>query len=112
MKTKDEKTSMTARVYEIEVKQTDFYSKSFTVTAESEKDARQMIRDLILEKPLASLKNTYDTTEIDMTVIPKHLKVHTVEALFNINEDECDVRVILLDDLTDEQRAYLGIDLT
>jgi len=107
MKTVNEVQSATGRTYDIEVKQTDFYSKTFRITAESESIARQKVRDMIEEEPLDSRKDTYDTTETDITVIPKELKIHTVESLFNIDEEDCDDEVVLVKDLTDEQKAYL-----
>jgi hypothetical protein len=71
MKTINETQSVTTRIYEIEVKQTDFYSKIFRITSESESIARQTVRDMIEEEPLDAQKNTYDATETDITVFPQ-----------------------------------------
>lgn len=95
--------------YEIEVTQTDYYSKIFRLMAESENEAKEKALLLVQENPLDTLTDTYDTTNLSVKVKAKAIQVYTIESLFDINTEECNDKVILLNDLTYEQKIYLGL---
>jgi hypothetical protein len=51
----------------------------------------------------------YDSTNVSIEVVANQLQVHTVESLFGISKDVSEEEVILIKDLTQKQRAYLGL---
>jgi len=97
------------KTYEIEVTEINYYKKTFQIRAESEEAAKENAKQMVFEDPLDDQKDTYQTTEMEIVVKPKLLKVHTVESLFNVDKQECDDEVIRLEDLTDDQKEYLGL---
>lgn len=95
--------------YNIEITEINYYKKMLTIRAGSEEDAKQIATQMVFEDPLDNQRDTYLTTEMELKVIPKPLEVDTVESLFDIYKEECNEEVILIDDLTDDQKRYLGL---
>lgn len=97
------------KTYDIEVTEINYYSKILNVRAESEETAKRFAKQIVFEYPLDNQKDTYQTTELEFQIRTKPLKIHTLESLFNPDKDECVEEVILLEDLTDDQKEYLGL---
>lgn len=97
------------RSYEIEVTQIDYFSKTFLVNAQSEAAAKEKVSQMVCDEPLDTQKDTYDVTETELKIRPRTIEVYTVESLFDIDKEECSEEVLLLSDLTDEQKEYLGL---
>jgi len=95
--------------YDIEVTEINYYKKLLTIKADSEGNAKEIAKQMVSEDPLDNQWDTYLTTEVEIKIIPKPLEVHTVESLFDIDREECNEEVILIDDLTDDQKRYLGL---
>lgn len=102
-------TSQKLRSYEIVVKQIDYYSKVFLVNAESENSAKEKVTQMVYDDPLDTQKDTYDVTETELRVRPKAIELHTIESLFDPDKEDCNDEVVLLSDLTEEQKEYLGL---
>jgi hypothetical protein len=97
------------RNYRVLAKQVDRFSYEFSVAAGSEAEAKSIVKKMLEEEPLDCRKNTFDNTDIVVEVVDSPIQVHTVEALFDIGKDITDEEVILLDDLTEKQRLFLGL---
>ncbi|HEY9045036.1 MAG TPA: hypothetical protein VIN08_04040 [Ohtaekwangia sp.] len=95
--------------YDIEVTEINYYKELLTIKADSEGNAKETAKQMVSDDPLDNKRDTYLTTEVEIKVIPKPLEVHTVESLFDIDREECNEEVILIDDLTDDQKRYLGL---
>lgn len=95
--------------FQIKAVQCDYYSNIYIVSAESEREAKSKVENLTDDEPLSEQKDTYDRTVVELSIVPQSLTVYTVEELFNIDDEECYDKVIRLDDLTDEQKQYLGL---
>ncbi len=95
--------------YRVLVEQVDRFSYLFSVSATSEAEAKGVVEKMIEEEALDSRKNAYEGTEVSFEIVNDPLKVHTVEALFDIDKDISDEEVILLDDLSEKQKTFLGI---
>jgi len=95
--------------YRLLVEQVDRFSYEFNVPASSQAEAKSVVEKMIEEEPLDCRKNTYDSTDVSITLVEKPIEVHTVESLFDIDKDVSDEEVILLDDLSDRQKAILGL---
>lgn len=91
------------------VEQVDRFSWEFSVSAKSETEAKSIVEKMIEEEPMDCRKNAYDSTDISVEVVANQIQIHTVESLFDIDKDVSDEEVILLEDLTEKQRAYLGL---
>ena len=95
--------------YRVLVEQVDRFSFEFTVAAASKGDAKNIVKQMIETEPLDCRKNTYVGAEVSVEVIDSQIQVHTVEALFDIDKDISDEKVILLDDLSEKQKTFLGL---
>lgn len=95
--------------YRVLVEQVDRFSYEFSVSATSETEARGVVEQMIEEEPLDTRKDAYDGTDVALEVVTDPIQVHTVEALFDIDKDVSDEEVILLDDLSEKQKTFLGL---
>lgn len=95
--------------YRVSVEQIDRFSWEFSVSAKSEYEAKSIVEKMIEEEPLDCRKNSYDSTDVSVEVVANKIQVHTVESLFDIDKDVSDEEVILLDDLSEKQKAYLQL---
>jgi hypothetical protein len=98
-----------SRNYRVLVKQVDRFSYEFAICASSEGEAKGIVEKMLNEEPLDCRKNTFDNTDVEMEIIATPIQIHTVEALFDIDKDITDEEVILLDDLSEKQRLFLGL---
>ena len=91
--------------YKFRVTQTDTYIKEFNEEADNINKAYNYVLQRIEQVPIDMVPNTFDNTDINVESIPI---VHNVEGLFSDDPNDSP-DVILIDDLSEEQKTYLGI---
>lgn len=90
--------------YKIKITVTDVYEAEMDVEADNLSQAYDKVYDEINACPVESRGSTVVDTETELMVVPE---VHEVESLMG---DEIDERkVVLVDDLDEAQKEYLGI---
>jgi hypothetical protein len=96
--------------YRVQVQQVDRFSYEFSISATSEAEAKGIVKKMIDAEPLDCRKNTYDCTDISVEIVDGPVQFYTVEPLFDIDKDITDEEVILLDDLSEKQKKFLGLE--
>jgi hypothetical protein len=97
------------KTYLIKITQTEAYSTVVDVEADSREAAIIMMQEKYTLESLADEKNTYEGCDTRVETYMEPPAVHTIEELFNIDEEESDIRVIKVDDLSDTQKEFLGL---
>lgn len=100
---------MKKKTYPIKITQTETYSTVIDVEAESREAAIIMMQEKYTLESLADEKNTYEGCDTVVEICMEPPAVYTVEELFNIDEEESDIRVIKVDDLSDTQKEFFGL---
>jgi len=100
---------MKKKTYPIKITQTETYSTVIDVEADSREAGIIMMQEKYTLESLADEKNPYEGCKPLVEIYMKPPAVYTVEELFNIDEEESDIQVIKVDDLSDTQKEFLGL---
>ncbi len=97
------------KTYQVRVTQTETYCNVIDVEAPSEAVAIRIVEERFTLESLSDEKNTYQGCETVVEIDDAPPAVHTVEELFDIDEEDSNIEVIRVDDLSRRQKELLGL---